>query len=110
MAHAGRASGRTGRPPLGHALALPAGPVLSTDVQTRSTNSTLDPWSADQVYLEGSTVLHDGLVYKAKWWTQADTPSADRQGLGNLPWQLVGRATATQLAAASTRTGGVSAG
>jgi chitinase len=86
------------------------GPILSTDVTTGSTTATLAPWNADQVYLEGSTVLHDGLVYKAKWWTQADTPSADPQGLGNLPWQLTGKATAAQLAAASTRANGVSGG
>jgi chitinase len=86
------------------------GPILSTDVTSGSSASTLDPWNADQVYLEGSTVLHNGLVYKAKWWTQADTPAADPQNLGNLPWQLVGQATPAQLAAASTRASGVSAG
>jgi chitodextrinase len=42
--------------------------------------------NADQVYLEGSEVLHNGLVHKAKWWTQADTPSTDPQHLGNAPW------------------------
>ena len=63
------------------------GPILSTDVTTGASSSTLDPWNADQVYLEGSTVLYNGLVYKAKWWTQADTPSSDPQRLGNVPWQ-----------------------
>jgi chitinase len=77
------------------------GPILSTDVTNGSTNTELAPWNADQVYLQGSVVLHNGLVFKAKWWTQADTPSTDPQRLGNLPWQVVGKATAAQLTAAS---------
>ena len=52
-------------------------------------------------------MLHDGLVYKAKWWTQADTPSTDPQRLGNVPWQLVGKATPAQLQASTTRASGV---
>ena len=52
-------------------------------------------------------MLHDGLVYKAKWWTQADTPSTDPQHLGNAPWQLVGEATPAQLQASMTRASGV---
>jgi chitinase len=90
------------------------GPILSTDVTTGAPSATLDPWNADQVYLEGSTVLYDGLVYKAKWWTQADTPSSDPQRLGNVPWQVVGKATTAQLQASASRvsgvTGAVSAG
>jgi chitinase len=82
------------------------GPILSTDVTTGAASSTLTAWNADQVYLEGSTVLYDGLVYKAKWWTQADTPSSDPQRLGNLPWQVVGRATSAQLEASSSPVSG----
>jgi chitinase len=83
------------------------GPILSTDVTSGGTSSTLTPWNADQVYLEGSEVLHNGLVYKAKWWTQADTPSTDPQRIGNLPWQLVGPATAAQLTTSSRAASGV---
>ena len=83
------------------------GPILSTDVTTGNTSSTLSTWNADQVYLEGSTVLHDGLVYKAKWYTQADTPTTDPQSLGNLPWQVIGKATAAQLSAAASSASGL---
>ncbi|WP_328477176.1 lytic polysaccharide monooxygenase [Actinoplanes sp. NBC_00393] len=35
-------------------------------------------WSASAVYVGGNTVSHNGRIYRAKWWTQGETPgSAD---------------------------------
>jgi chitinase len=81
------------------------GPVLASDVMRGAAGSKVLTWSPDQVYLEGSKVIYNGLVYESKWWTQADAPSSDPQRVGNLPWQVVGEATAAQLTAASSSTG-----
>jgi chitinase len=70
------------------------GPVLPSDAQTRP--RTLRPWSADQVYLEGDRVLFEGSVFKAKWWTQANVPSAGLDHPGETPWALVGKAPSAQ--------------
>jgi chitinase len=80
------------------------GPILASDVKRGTTSTTVLTWNPDQVYLQGSKVIYNGLVYESKWWTQADTPSSDPQRVGNLPWQMVGEATATQLTAASSTT------
>ncbi|QAY72377.1 hypothetical protein ET445_02530 [Agromyces protaetiae] len=37
--------------------------------------SALPEWRAAQIYLGGETVLHDGRVYVAQWWTQGVTPA-----------------------------------
>lgn len=83
------------------------GPILATDLTTGSSAPALTAWSADRVYLEGSTVLHHGFVWKAKWWTQADTPASDVQHVGNLPWKLVGAATPAQLTASAKAQAGM---
>jgi chitinase len=40
------------------------------------------PWDEAAVYTEGATVDHDGLQYRAKWWTRGDRPGSERWG----PW------------------------
>lgn len=40
-------------------------------------------WAANVAYGSGSTVSYNGLVYKAKWWTQGNTPDA-----ADSPWEL----------------------
>ena len=42
-------------------------------------------WDATSVYVKDDRVSYEGLVFKAKWWTQGDTPVAGGWG----PWQLV---------------------
>ncbi|WP_419146777.1 chitinase [Pseudoalteromonas 'SMAR'] len=42
-------------------------------------------WDATSVYVKDEQVSYEGLVFKAKWWTQGDTPVAGGWG----PWQLV---------------------
>ena len=72
------------------------GPVLASDAQPSTTGAaTLLAWNVDQVYLAGNKVLHNGLVYQAKWWTQADEPTDDPQRTDSSPWQVVGKAPAT---------------
>ncbi|MGF3056045.1 glycosyl hydrolase family 18 protein [Microbacterium sp. YY-01] len=34
----------------------------------------VQPWFADRVYTSGDTVLHDGNVYVAGWWTRGEVP------------------------------------
>ncbi|WP_343073821.1 carbohydrate-binding protein [Phytoactinopolyspora mesophila] len=33
-------------------------------------------WSASAVYLGGDTVSHEGVEYRARWWTQGEEPAA----------------------------------
>ncbi|WP_305038255.1 glycosyl hydrolase family 18 protein [Agromyces endophyticus] len=40
-------------------------------------------WSATTAYVAGSVVSYGGATYKAKWWTQGDTPGAAQWG----PWE-----------------------
>ena len=72
------------------------GPVLASDAQPSAAGAThAAAWNVDQVYLAGNKVLHNGLLYKAKWWTQADEPTSDPQRADTSPWQVVGKAPAT---------------
>ena len=44
------------------------------------------PWNAASVYVGGDLVIHEGKVYRAKWWTQGDMPGAQQWG----PWEIIG--------------------
>jgi chitinase len=70
------------------------GPVLPSDAQARP--QELRPWSADQVYLEGDRVLFDGSIFRARWWTQANAPTADLDHPGDTPWAFVMKTGAAQ--------------
>ena len=49
------------------------GPVLKSDAQVATSGAgKLREWSSDQVYLAGTKVLLNGMVYEAKWSTQSD--------------------------------------
>jgi chitinase len=80
------------------------GPVLKSDAQSTVAGSQtkLRPWNADQVYLEGTRVVFDGMVYQARWWTQADTPTSDPDRPADVPWKLLGAESAADIAASST--------
>ncbi|WP_344248867.1 glycosyl hydrolase family 18 protein, partial [Isoptericola hypogeus] len=55
-----------------------------------------DPWYATGVYTRGDVVAHDGVEYRARWWTRNQAPG-DRHG----PWEEIGpRGTAPAPAAA----------
>ncbi|MBX9243583.1 chitinase [Actinotalea ferrariae] len=44
------------------------------------------PWYASGVYTGGDVVAHEGVEYRAMWWTRAQTPSDQPWG----PWKPVG--------------------
>lgn len=59
------------------------GPTDPTDPPTDPTDPPTDPpgdacasaaWSASAVYVGGNTVSHNGHEWRAKWWTQGETP------------------------------------
>ena len=37
-------------------------------------------WSASAVYTAGQCVVHEGKVYRAKWWVQGAAPGGDPWG------------------------------
>ncbi|MCB5165758.1 chitinase [Streptomyces bambusae] len=47
-------------------LALPASPAAAADCAA--------PWAQGSVYTGGATVSHSGHNWRAKWWTQGETP------------------------------------
>ncbi|MFS7260801.1 glycosyl hydrolase family 18 protein [Carnobacterium divergens] len=55
--------------------------VKTTDTPPPATNE----WSATKVYVGGDIVTYQGHQYKAKWWTQGNTPGAEVGG----PWELI---------------------
>lgn len=59
----------------------PSDPSNPTD----PTNPTTYPaWDSSKAYVSGDTVSYNGNDYKAKWWTQGDTPGSSDV------WQLIG--------------------
>lgn len=56
---------------------------------TEETAETVDIWSSSEVYTSPDEVQYEGVVYRAKWWTQGDIPGAEAYG----PWESVGDAT-----------------
>jgi chitinase len=46
-------------------------------------------WSAAKIYTGGDRVLHDGVGYQAKWWTQGDVPGVSVLSPSDTPWQLL---------------------
>ena len=68
------------------------GPVLPGDrpyVQPTLRPGTYPDWDATAVYVKGQRVLHRGLGYEAKWWTQGDLPDADVLDPADTPWALL---------------------
>ncbi|WP_061960763.1 glycosyl hydrolase family 18 protein [Demequina flava] len=65
-----------------------------TDTPTTepTTEPTVDPgqclteWVSGDVYVGGDEVSHNGHNYRAKWWTNGDTPGAAQWG----PWEDLG--------------------
>ncbi len=56
-----------------------------TTTPTNPTNPTTYPaWDSSKVYVGGNIVSYNGSDYKAKWWTQGDTPGSSDV------WQLIG--------------------
>ncbi|WP_435736391.1 carbohydrate-binding protein [Cellulosimicrobium sp. PMB13] len=45
-----------------------------------------EPWDASTVYVGGEVVAHDGVAYRAQWWTRGQEPGASVWG----SWSAVG--------------------
>ena len=56
-------------------------------MSTQANADTYSAWSSSQVYVGGNMVSYNGQVYKAKWWTQGETPGTAEV------WELVGGST-----------------
>ncbi|MBE0359245.1 glycosyl hydrolase family 18 protein [Pseudoalteromonas aliena] len=61
-----------------------------------TTPPAVDAWDASKVYVKGDTVVFNTITYKAKWWTQGNSPdlggpwdaqSPPTDGEGNRAWQ-----------------------
>lgn len=69
------------------------GPVLPGDTPVPTPTlpaGTYPEWNATDVYVAGSRVLHDGIGWQARFWSQGDVPGAapaspDRPS----PWELL---------------------
>ena len=69
------------------------GPVLPGET-ARPRRPTRRPgrypkWEPDGVYEAGRKVLHHGVGYQAKWWTQGDSPHAEYRTPWDNPWRLL---------------------
>lgn len=65
------------------------GPVLPGDRQTPPLTApvgTAPAWEPATIYRKGDRVLFEGRVFEAKWWTQTDSPDAERKGSLESPW------------------------
>ncbi|MCK9795342.1 glycosyl hydrolase family 18 protein [Isoptericola sp. 4D.3] len=81
---------------LGSAL---AGTLRAATPGPRITGEGADPWYATGVYTKGDVVAHDGVEYRAAWWTRDDQPGSG--AVKKNPWQKIGpRGTAPAPAAA----------
>lgn len=52
-------------------------------------SSASGTWDKTATYTGGITVTFDGKIFKAKWWTQGETPSADN---ADGAWEYIGEA------------------
>jgi chitodextrinase len=63
----------------------PWGPWMEYGALVETADGTYRTWTASWVYSGGETVVHDGHLWKAKWWTRNKAPG-DPRG----PWQDLG--------------------
>ena len=62
--------------------------------------SNYQTWDPQTVYLGGDTVVYQGGIYRAKWWTMGDAPSANGSG----PWEYLGEEQGSTPTATPTAT------
>jgi len=69
------------------------GPVLPGDTPAPTPTlpaGTYPEWSPTEVYVAGSRVLHDGVGWQARFWSQGDLPGAAPTSPDDIsPWQLI---------------------
>ncbi|WP_258726262.1 glycosyl hydrolase family 18 protein [Cellulomonas sp. NS3] len=67
------------------------GDALGSTLRAATPGPSVDPacaapWYASGVYTSGDVVAHDGVEYRAAWWTRAQAPGRSSSG----PWTPVG--------------------
>jgi chitinase len=69
------------------------GPVLPGDTPVPTPTlpaGTYPEWNATDVYVAGSRVLHDGIGWQARFWSQGDVPGAPPTSPDQpSPWELI---------------------
>ena len=78
------------------------GPVLESDRQavqaeTPVADSGRPKWSSETIYVAGDEVVYGNQAFRAKWWTQGDTPQADPDRPYDHPWEYLGRVVSKQV-------------
>ncbi len=68
--------------------------LISTQLVKSQNCTNLPAWNPSAIYLGGDQVTFNGNKYKAKWWTQNETPNAVPTGV----WQDLGSCTSTSTA------------
>lgn len=58
----------------GAAVTVPAAAVTAPAGPTAVADCGAPAWSSSAVYVGGSQVTHAGIAWRAKWWTQGETP------------------------------------
>jgi chitodextrinase len=66
--------------------ATPVGPWAEIGLTTACQSGPVQQWTDSWIYTGGETVVHDGSVWTAKWWTRNQEPGASQWG----PWATVG--------------------
>jgi chitinase len=62
---------------------------------------TFPDWAAATSYQKGDRVMLEGRVFEAKWWVQAESPEASRQGSTESAWLKLSNDEITKLLAAA---------
>lgn len=59
------------------------------ETESGGTETEYTLWTKDGIYLGGDEVLHENGIFRARWWTQGETPERKGEGvweyLGDLP-------------------------
>jgi chitinase len=63
---------------------------------TSNTNTQAAAWLATDIYTAGMTVVENGIVYRANWWTEGNNPADNNGGVGTgEPWTIVSSGSPT---------------
>lgn len=72
----------------GHSLQ--SAPLSVTTIAAVVSNATVPAWNVSSVYTAGQTVLENGVVFQANWWTTGADPSKSNGVTGTgQPWTIV---------------------
>lgn len=72
------------------------GPVLKSDRESVEsvavTSGRRTQWKNEQVFLADDEVLHNNVIYRARWWTQGVIPERSPDRAFDHPWEYLGTA------------------